>query len=108
MHHHAPPSDTATATGHSAGSGGESIDDFPYYRNCHAISRNETYTAKHIHPRTRQTTLQAHDRILSDTIHNWGGRGGGRGRGRGLIGFNPYIKGRHIRHVLERYDPLVP
>lgn len=64
--HHASPSGTATAFGHSAGSGGESTNDFPHNSTCYAILRNETYTTKHIHLRMCQTTLQAQGRILSN------------------------------------------
>ena len=68
--HRALSSGNAPASGHSAGSGGESNGNFPYNSKCYAISRNETYTAEHIHPRTREETLQAHDHILSDTSNN--------------------------------------
>lgn len=53
----ASPSGTAIASEHSAHSGGESNNDFTCNNKFYAVSRNETYTAKHGHPHARQTTL---------------------------------------------------
>ena len=66
VRHYASPSGTATASGYPAGSGGEFNKDFPDNSKYYAISRNEIFMAEQIHPRTRQTTMWAHDRILSD------------------------------------------
>ena len=47
MHRQVAPPRLST---HTVGCSVESDDDFPYNSKCYAISRNETYTAKHIHP----------------------------------------------------------
>lgn len=68
MRHSAEPSGTARLLDILPGLIWEFDDDFPYNNKCFAISRNGTYMAKLIWPRTRQTTLQAHKRMYDNFI----------------------------------------